>query len=297
MPTKGSWIPEVSRTRRAGRILATLALALLAVTGLDGRQATPVQALGTYQLLGEGLDSCTAPSTTTMANMWANSGWYYWGIYIGGNQRGCSQPNLTRSWVSTVTSGTAHGVSMRWRLLPIWVGPQDPCEYGFGSYISRTSRTAEQQGVNEAKKAYNALVNLGLPSTSPIDYDLEYAGQPITSSCLNAIRWFIEGWDNQLQVAPAQKSGVYSSSCGNLDTFASIGNPPDFIDAASWGSAKSTASIPCIPDTHWDHHQRHRQWDGGHAYSHNGSTVEVDTRCANSWVVGTSSFQNTLEGC
>lgn len=280
--------------RRTARAVGVALLVLLCSFGFQSSGAMPsAQAIGTYQLLGQGLDSCQAPSITTMTNMWSNSPYYYWGIYIGGDDRGCLQPNLTSSWVATVTNSS----SMSWRLLPIWVGPQDPCEPGFSTYISLTSSTAETQGKNEAIRAYSALTNLGLPTSSPVDYDLEAGSTTISSSCLNAIRWFLEGWDNQLQTAPAQKSGVYTSACaGKIDTFSSIGNPPDFIDAADY-SGKSTASIPCIPDNHWYQQQRHRQWVGDHLYTHNGSSVHVDTRCANAWVVGISTVQDTSSGC
>ena len=35
------------------------------------------------------------------------------GIYLGGNSRGCSQPNLSASWVNTV-------LDQGWKLLPLY---------------------------------------------------------------------------------------------------------------------------------------------------------------------------------
>jgi Rv2525c-like, glycoside hydrolase-like domain len=280
---------------------AALAVVVAAAPALAMQLATvsPASARGSFQLLGEGLDSCTAPSATQMANFWHNTPYWYWGIYIGGNERACSQPNLTASWISTVTSGSANGISMAWKLLPIWVGPQDPCEPGFGSYISLNTSTAFNQGKSEAISAYNVWVGtLGQNSDTPINYDMEFSGGTITSSCLAAIRSFIEGWVVQLHVAPAQKAGVYTSTCGgDISTFATIANPPDFIDGASYDGVRSTSDLPCVSSSFWVNQQRHKQYAGGHNETWNGSTINVDSRCANSWVYGASGAQDTAEGC
>ena len=68
----------------------------------------------------QGFDTCAAPSTATMQTWWTSSPYTSVGIYIGGANRGCAEPNLTPPWVSTV-------IAQGWRLLPIWVGPQAPC--------------------------------------------------------------------------------------------------------------------------------------------------------------------------
>jgi hypothetical protein len=275
-----------------------MAVAAAATVALQSGTVGSASARGSFQLLGEGLDSCAAPSATQMANFWHNTPYWYWGIYIGGDERACSQANLTSSWISTVTSGSANGISMAWKLLPIWVGPQDPCQPGFGSYISLNTSTALAQGKNEAISAYDAWVNLGQNSDTPIVYDMEASGGTITSGCLAAIRSFIEGWVVQLHVAPAQKAGVYTSTCGgDLSTFATIANPPDFIFGASYDGNKSTSSMPCVPSSDWVHQQRHKQYQGGHNETWNGSTINVDSDCANSWVYGASGAQDTAEGC
>ena len=49
---------------------------------------------------GNGFDPCSAPDSSTM-NAWkASSPYSAIGVYIGGVNMGCSQPNLTSSWVS-----------------------------------------------------------------------------------------------------------------------------------------------------------------------------------------------------
>lgn len=254
--------------------------------------SSPAAAAGAYKLQGKGLDSCAAPSTSQMAAFWSGTPYYYWGIYIGGNQRSCSQPNLTSSWINTVMNGTVNGITMGWSLLPLWVGPQDPCQPGFGSYISLNTSTAYNQGINEAAAAYVRWnVDLGQSSDTPIDYDMEYKGYTITSSCLAAMKSFIDGWVHQMHIAPAQKAGLYTSSCGRLADFAFIPNVPDFIDGANYSGDTHTSNLACVPSDYWVYQQRHKQYRGPHNESWNGVTINVDSRCANSWTYANYSQQ------
>jgi hypothetical protein len=278
-------------------VLAAVAAAAT-LSGVQISTAAPAHAAGLYQLLGEGLDSCAAPSTGQMAHFWNGTPYYYWGIYIGGDERGCSQANLTKGWIATVTNGTADGVQMNWKLLPIWVGPQDPCQSGFGHYISTNTTTAFDQGESEGASAYEEWVTtLGQSASTPIEYDMEYNGDTITSTCLTAMHYFIDGWVTQLHLPPAQKAGLYTSTGGDLNSFATISSPPDFIDGANYSSGKSTADMPGVSSSHWSHQQRHKQYRGPHNETWNGTTLSVDNRCANSWVYATFTVQNTSEGC
>src|SRR5262249_29593020 len=68
----------------------------------------------------QGFHACPAPSLTTMTKWKSASPYVNVGVYIGGANRGCAQPNLTASWVSSVKG-------QGWNLLPIWVGPQASC--------------------------------------------------------------------------------------------------------------------------------------------------------------------------
>lgn len=230
--------------------------------------------------LGKGLDSCTAPSLAQMNAFWHNTPYTYWGIYIGGSTRGCRQPNLTANWVHQVT---AQG----WTLLPIWVGPQNPCARYQAKYFSKSPTKAYAQGRQEAKAAYKALHALGLPDSSPIDYDLEASGGKNTAACEAATKAFIQGWINQLRVPPAQRAGLYTSSCsGFLDKFATLNPGLDFIDGASWDRKPSTMTMPCVSSQHWTGHSRHKQYRGSHAESWNKVRLNVDSRCGNSYVAG-----------
>src|SRR6266508_1010027 len=291
------WVANALGGRRVHRRVAVLscltrftATTLFAATAFGIVQlgvCSPAHAAGAYKLQGKGLDSCAAPSTTKMADFWSGTPYWYWGIYIGGSQRACSQPNLTSSWINTVMSGS----TMNWRLLPLWVGRQDPCQPGFGSYISLNTSTAYNQGKAEAGSAYLTWTStLGQSSSTPIVYDMEYTGGTITSSCLAAMKSFINGWVYQLHLAPAQKAGVYTSACAKLDAFSTIANVPDFIDAADWDGDSHTSNISCVPSNHWIYQQRHKQYRGSHNETWNGSTINVDSRCANSWTYATDAI-------
>jgi hypothetical protein len=246
-----------------------------------------------FTVLGKGVDSCAAPDTTTMKNFWTATPYYYWPIYIGGSQRGCAQPNLTSSWIKTVTSGP----NTAWNLLPIWVGPQDPCQPGYGDYISLDTATAYQQGKNNASSAVITWANLGQNTDTPIVYDLEAGPNADSSACKAAVNNFVNGWVYQLRVQPAQKAGLYTSVCGGqLSSFAYIPNVPDFVWGADYTGDPSTGNLDCVPSGYWVNQQRHKQYWGGHNETWNGSTVNVDNDCANSWTYGTQSY-SVSQGC
>lgn len=267
-----------------GAVLAVGCLAGASVAGSVPAQASPQN----YTTIGKGLDSCAAPSVSQMNAFFANTPYLVWGIYIGGRDRACGQPNLTSSWVKSVTG-------QGWALLPLWVGPQNPCLAGFDHFSLNTS-TAYTQGQTEAKSAYNALVSLGMSSNSPIIYDMEGGGSN-SSACIAATKSFVHGWVNQLAVAPAQPSGIYTSTCGGfLNDFASLSPPPTFVDGASYDGVISTSSLPCVSSGYWSHHQRHKQYAGGHNETWNGVTLNVDSTCSNGPAVANGAY-NGNNGC
>src|ERR1700722_15100799 len=257
---------------------------LLAAGLLVAGQLTPAVAAtpGNELLVGEGLDSCTAPSVSQMSAFWSNTPYSAWGVYIGGEDRACSQPNLTASWVSSVT---AQG----WHLLPLWVGPQNPCVPGYDHFSTNTS-TAYSQGVQQALDSYSALTSLGIGSNSPVIYDLETGGAS-TTTCIDATKSFIHGWVNQVAGGAAQWAGGSTPPCGGfMDAFASLSPPPDFIDGADWDGNPSTGTLSCVSSGHWTEHQRHKQYEGGHNETYNGVTLNVDSTCSNGPTVALAPF-------
>ena len=89
------------------------------------------------------------------------------GIYIGGENRGCPQPNLTASWFQGV-------VAQGWKTIATWVGPQAPCSSSSDStQITPDPYWALLTGLAEGDKAADAALALGLPGNSAIYYDME----------------------------------------------------------------------------------------------------------------------------
>lgn len=264
-----------------------LAMALVLPTAAMIPNAVPAMAAVSISQ-GMGIDACGLMNNTTRARaFWDNTPYHNIGVYIGGSAASC--PTNSASFVSSL-------VSMGWHILPLWVGPQAPCS-DFASRFSSNTTTAFDQGRDQALAAYQKLVNLGMSTdNTPVIYDLE-AFNTGNTTCLNAAKAFIRGWTVQMHVAPAQKAGVYGSSCASgLSSYASISPPPDFIDGADWDGIKSTWNLACVSTSWWVNNQRHKQYRGGHSETWNGVTVSVDSDCSNGPVYpGGNSFPD--QGC
>src|SRR5512144_1618733 len=105
--------------------IAVVALATLLLGPSTHALAAPTTPL-TYsagstatRFTGLAFDTCTAPTLAQMT-AWKASPYKAVGIYIGGVNRTCAQPQLTAAWVTSVTA-------MGWRLVPIYLGLQAPC--------------------------------------------------------------------------------------------------------------------------------------------------------------------------
>src|SRR5689334_13189667 len=133
--------------------------------GTAGGSAAPqVARAGVFT--GYGFESCTAPSTSAL-KAWAASPYRAVGIYLGGVNRACKDGNLSASWVSTT-------LASGWSLLPLYVGLQAPCVGQSGlQRISTVPATAATQGSAAADDAVAKATTFGLPSDSPIYYDME----------------------------------------------------------------------------------------------------------------------------
>ena len=109
-----------ARSAAGGRSWSTLPLRRrAAAAAIPSRGAAAGRRLGRRNVFtGLGFDACTAPSSKTMA-AWGASPYRAVGVYIGGVNRACSQPNLTASWVSAQTVAG-------WHLIPTYVGLQAP---------------------------------------------------------------------------------------------------------------------------------------------------------------------------
>jgi Domain of unknown function (DUF1906) len=270
---------EVTATYDAGRaqVAAVLASAGLPVPGASApagvtraanqgpgtaRQvlapaAAPALGASAASYLGEGFDACAAPSQAFMSAWKASSPYGAVGIYIGGADRACTQPNLTATWVAAQAAAG-------WRFLPTYAGVQAE----FDQITSPAS-----QGTAAAQDAVTQAAALGFGPGTPIYYDMEAYPAAQENNALA----FLSAWTTELH-AEGYKSGVYSSSSsGVTDLVAELGHDamPDVLWDALWNGAANTAD-PAVPAADWANHQRAHQFNGGADETYGGDTIDVD---------------------
>ena len=227
---------------------------------------------------GLGFDACTAPSQRSMSAWRASSPYEAIGVYIGGSNRGCSQPNLTASWVSTQTAAG-------WHLIPTYVGLQAPTS-ACSSCAKLNSNQATAQGAAAASDAVLQAGALGMGPGSPIYFDMEAYTR--TSSATAATLAFLESWTEKLHTL-GYTSGVYSSSAsGIVDLANQVGSRyilPDDIWFANWNGVASS-SDPYVPASAWAGNQRIHQYRGGHDETYGGVTINIDNNYVDGSTVG-----------
>jgi hypothetical protein len=230
---------------------------------------------------GLGFDACTAPSSRSMA-AWKSSPYRAVGVYIGGLNRACSQPNLTASWVSAQTEAG-------WYLIPTYVGLQAPTS-ACTSCAKLSSSQATAQGAAAAVDAVEEAAAIGMGPGSPIYNDMEAYTQ--TSSATAATLAFLEAWTIKLH-SLGYLSGVYSSSSSGIEDLADqIGSGyelPDAIWVANWNGQQNTAD-PVVPANAWTPHQRIHQYRGGHNETYGGVTINIDNNYVDGPTVGSTTL-------
>ncbi len=227
---------------------------------------------------GLGFDACTAPSSKSMSAWRASSPYEAIGVYIGGENRGCSQPNLTSTWVGTQTAAG-------WHLIPTYVGLQAPTS-ACSSCAKLNANQATAQGAAAAADAVVQAGALAIGPGSPIYFDMEAYAR--TSSATAATLSFLEAWTEKLH-ALGYTSGVYSSSgSGIADLAGQVGTGytlPDDIWFANWNGVASTADT-YVPASAWTPHHRIHQYRGGHDESYGGVTINIDNNYVDGATVG-----------
>jgi Domain of unknown function (DUF1906) len=226
---------------------------------------------------GLGFDACSAPSARSM-NAWLSSPYRAAGVYIGGLNRACSQPNLTPEWVAAQTAAG-------WHLIPTYVGLQAPTS-ACSSCAKLSASQATAQGVAAAIDAVEEASAVAMGSGSPIYFDMESYSR--TSSATAATLAFLEAWTKELH-ALGYVSGVYSSSSSGIaDLAGRIGSGyelPDHLWIANWNGSQST-SDPVVPATAWTPHRRIHQYRGGHDETYGGVTINIDNNSVDAATVG-----------
>lgn len=215
---------------------------------------------------GKGFDVCSTPSESHMSS-WGSSPYRAIGVYIGGTNRACSQPNLTSAWVTAESEAA-------WHVIPIYVGLQAPSNSCGCRAI--TSSSASSEGVAAANDAVTQAQAVGMGAGNPLYFDME--GYNRTSTNTNAVLTFLKAWTNKLH-ADGYLSGVYSSvTSGIADLVSQWGSAypePDELWFAHWNNSAST-SDPYVPSGEWTNHQRLHQYSGGVNQTYGGVRMNID---------------------
>ncbi|MDI9836186.1 glycoside hydrolase domain-containing protein [Streptomyces sp. KAU_LT] len=217
---------------------------------------------------GRAFDTCTAPSLSAM-KAWHTGFYGAAAVYVGGRNRGCAQPNLTASWVKSVNS-------LGWKLIPIYVGAQPPCQTG-SSPEKLTAATASSLGARDAADAVAKASALGMKAGSPIYLDME----PYTvtdKACNNAVLTYVRSFTKTLR-AKTYRGGYYgftSSSAKAVATAAERTDLPGNLWYALWDKKNTTtADWPWGASQYTDHSRGH-QYLVNSKETHGGVTLTVD---------------------
>ena len=231
------------------------------------RKPRAVHRAGDPVYTGLGFDACSTPSASTMS-AWSASPYRAIGIYIGGTNEACSQPNLGPTWVQQESAAG-------WVLLPIYVGLQAP-KNGCGC-ASIVPAQASAEGTAAADDAINQAEANGIGPGNPIYDDMEAYTRGSTNT--PSVLAFLSAWTTELH-AHGYTSGVYSSANSGISDFvAATGSgfvEPDQIWIAEWNGQQNTSSTS-VPSTEWANHQRIHQYQGGHNATYGGTTINIDS--------------------
>ncbi|HTT53561.1 MAG TPA: glycoside hydrolase domain-containing protein [Streptosporangiaceae bacterium] len=222
-----------------------------------------------------GFDTCAAPSRAVMR------AWYpefsAAAVYLGGPEAGCAQPNLTASWVRTVTR-------MGWVLIPTYVGPQASCSR-FSVRIRAAHAAA--QGRAAARAAARRARRLGMGRGTPIYYDLE-AYHSRNARCRTAALVFLGAWTRALH-ARGYAAGLYSSASSAARDMGAARSArghrlakPDSVWFGLWDTGRNVRGLPYLRGAWWRGPHRIKQYLGPHLRTVRGRTVDIDS----DWVYG-----------
>ena len=231
------------------------------------KAVVPAATTSSTDFTGQGFDPCDAPSADAMSAWKGASPFGAVGIYIGGQDRSCAQPNLTASWVSTEAAAG-------WHFFPLYPGPQACVKIGDQNCVFQLNSPASQ-GTSAADDAAAQAQALGFGPGSVINYDME----AYPSSDTTAVLTLLTTWTRELH-AEGYKSGVYtSSSSGITDLVDNYTNSayamPDVIDDALWNGQANTAD-PAVPAADWANHQRIHQFSGATNETYGGVEINTD---------------------
>jgi uncharacterized protein YraI len=258
------WALVISATALAAMTAAPPAMAEPATT-----VAYPAWASAT-QYTGQAFDTCTAPALTTM-QAWLASPYRAVGVYVGGQNRTCLQPELTSSWVRGV-------VDLGWRLIPIYKGLQPPCG-GKPTDVKIVPSAAATEGTKAADDASAQVKALGMFRGGAIYYDMEHYTTTDTA-CRNAVLTFLSAWTKELHHL-GYVSGVYENLNLGARDLAGVYNSssyarPDALWIARYDLDPGLTGWAGIADSLWAVHQRAKQYKADFTATYGGVTLAID---------------------
>ncbi|MDF6045200.1 DUF1906 domain-containing protein [Streptomyces sp. JH14] len=259
------------RLSKKGRYIAwvTAGAAVVAGTGIAAQTsmaATAWPAQKTYT--GRAFDTCAAPSLSAM-RAWHGGLYGAAAVYVGGKNRGCSQPNLTASWVKSVST-------VGWRLIPLYVGAQPPCQTS-SNPEKLTAPTAASLGASDGADAVAKASALGMKAGSPIYLDMESYNSTNTA-CNDAVLTYVRAFDKALH-AKTYRTGFYgftSSSAKAIATAANKTDLPGNLWYALWDKTNTTTTDWPWGSTQYTSHSRAHQYMVNSKETRNGYTITVD---------------------
>ncbi|MEU9475348.1 glycoside hydrolase domain-containing protein [Streptomyces sp. NPDC048191] len=217
---------------------------------------------------GRAFDTCTAPSLSAM-KAWHTGFYGAAAVYVGGRNRGCAQPNLTASWVKSVSS-------LGWKLVPIYVGAQPPCQSG-ANPEKITASTAASLGTTDAADAVAKASALGMKAGSPVYLDME-AYDVTNTACNDAVLTYVRAFDKGLR-AKTYRSGYYgftSSSAKAIATAKDRTDLPGNLWYALWDKQNTTTADWPWGSAQFTDHSRGHQYMVNSKETHGGVALTVD---------------------
>ncbi|MER5598996.1 glycoside hydrolase domain-containing protein [Streptomyces sp. NPDC002265] len=217
---------------------------------------------------GRAFDTCAAPSLSAM-KAWHTGFYGAAAVYIGGKNRGCAQANLTASWVKSVST-------LGWKLIPLYVGAQPPCQTG-SSPEKISAATAASLGASDAADAVAKASALGMKAGSPVYLDME--SYDITNkACNDAVLTYVRAFDKALR-AKTYRSGYYGFTSSSAKAIANAADKTDLpgnMWYALWDKTNTTTSDWPFGASQWTNHSRGHQYMVNSKETIGGVTITVD---------------------
>ncbi|MFG2149006.1 glycoside hydrolase domain-containing protein [Streptomyces sp. NPDC048696] len=230
--------------------------------------ARPVALAKPAAFTGRAFDTCTAPTLAQMKAWKTASPYGAAAVYIGGKNRGCAQPQLTASWVKSVSASG-------WKLIPLYVGAQPPCRSG-SNPEKMTAADAASLGAADGADAAAKASALGMRPGGAVYLDME-GFDTANTSCKQTVLTYTRAWNKAVH-AKAYRTGFYgfaSSSAAAVAAESPGTDMPDAIWYAAYdGTASTTTGYPF--GTKWAGHRRGHQYAVEKKETYGGVTLTVD---------------------